>query len=278
MQVLGFQRLHLGVVHGRAAQVLVDLARQHHLCAFVELGGKPGLVEPCRAQRTGSVADDHLGHLHLSAADGPGVRALHRPQYGGLFAVGQAVNWLELAVIVVPARKVIQHVFQGIQAHLVERLRQLAADALHHRHRRVDARYIVGIACTAPGWGVSFSRFTLDRPVFFLFRAAVHHRPASFHRPAAFYRHAAFDGYVGFGLGFRAAGIQGAGILHGRDIGRFRHIGVRCRRRRLFTLLHGFYLGCRFYQSRRPHLLRLTFGRLELLQQPLQRFGALFRL
>ena len=115
-QVLDVDRLDVGVVHDQAAQILVDLARYRDRVARLVAVRHPWLVEEGQTQTAGPIADNGLDDRGFAAANGPGVDGLHCADHGDMFAVGQVLDRLELGIIVVAARVVVEHIPERVHS------------------------------------------------------------------------------------------------------------------------------------------------------------------
>ena len=116
VQVLDFDGFPIGAVHDQPAEILLDLAGDGDGIADLEAVGQPGLVEPAEAQAGGAVVDDDLGDGHFPAAQGARVYHGYFADDGDLLAVEHVTDGLELAVIFVAAREVVEHVAEGVEA------------------------------------------------------------------------------------------------------------------------------------------------------------------
>ena len=116
VQVLDFDGFPIGAIHDQPPEILLDFAGNRDGVADLETVGQPGLVEPTETQSGGAVVDDNLGDGHFAATQGTRIQHGDFADDGDLLTVENIPDRLELAVIFIAAREIVEHVAQGIEA------------------------------------------------------------------------------------------------------------------------------------------------------------------
>jgi hypothetical protein len=144
------QNLVLRVLQLQAVRGQLQLAEEDDALVRAEDVVQKRLVEPDRAQRTGAIADDELEDLEPRAAGRPDAAADDFTGDRRRDAGAQFGNGLEGGAILVPNRKAVEQVFDGVQADAFEIGSAARADALEILQRRLKGIYCTTIASPFP--------------------------------------------------------------------------------------------------------------------------------
>lgn len=160
VQVFGFDGFKVGVGHHEAAKALREFSRSGNVVAHFHAVGDPRLVEPREPQRARAVGDDGFGELQFAAPHWPRANRLHRADDGDDFVDPQIFDGLQLAVIFVATREIIEHVAERGHAERAEGLRVTRSDALEDGEQRAERGGCGGCLAT---WRALASSLTLRR-------------------------------------------------------------------------------------------------------------------
>ena len=155
VQVLGLDGFEIGIRHHEAAKALSQFSRSGDVVAHFHAVGDPRLVEPSESQRARAVGDDGFGELQFAVFDWPRSHRLHRADDGHDFVDPQIFDGLQLAVIFVTPREIIEHVAERGHAELTEGLRVTRSDALEDGQLRAEGGGRGG--CTSAWRGLASS-------------------------------------------------------------------------------------------------------------------------